>query len=155
MFYYVFNDTSGILPILIMFFFLCFIVTRVLSTPGRKRRQPDRRLPGKKERQHDEDPARKVPAGYDLAAEFERKLRNKQHTQEKGEKPRLTGGKIYTEKQSANEKIAAGFDFTAVHSAPERKEKKSFAHPDLVNGFVMAKILEKSLSIRPYDEGLF
>ncbi len=152
MFYYVFNDSSGILPILIMFFFWWFIVTRVLSAPGRKKRQSDKKLPGKTERQYDEKPVGKRSAGYDLAAEFERKLRNRQQAQEKSEKPRLTSGKIYTEKESLDEKTVADFSFAAVHSAPERKEKKSFAHPDLVQGFIMAKILEKPLSIRSYDE---
>ncbi len=155
MFYYVFNDSSGILPILIMFFFWWFIVTRILSAPGRRRRQPDKKLPGKKERQYDEEPAGKRTDGYDLAAEFERKLRSRQQTQEKSEKPRLIGGKIYTEKESLDEKTAPDFSFAAVRSAPERKEKKSFAHPDLVQGFIMAKIIEKPLSIRSYDEELF
>ncbi|MCD8199048.1 MAG: hypothetical protein LUD24_02525 [Phascolarctobacterium sp.] len=154
MFYYAFNDSSGILPILIMFFFWWFIVTRILSAPGRKRRQPDKKLPDKKERQYDEEPAGKRTDGYDLAAEFERKLRNRQQTQEKSEKPRLSGGKIYTEEQSVDEKTASDSSLTTTHAAPERKKKKSFVHPDLVQGFMMAKILEKPISIRSHDEEL-
>lgn len=92
----------------------------------------------------------KVP---DLAAEFERKLKEKRQSTSE---PVLRGGSdVYREPVEPATVVAEQENWrpaAAVTAIQEKQQPKvRFNHQTLVNGFIMSEILDKPRSIKPYD----
>lgn len=131
------------IPVFIIFvvFSILFKVLRTLSRKPEKRRGPS-------EQQTEENPS---PSGRDLASEFERKLKAKMKSKNAADTV-VTDAELPVYKEpvlASAEPAAAGKLQDALRDV---KEKRRFKHPQLVNGFIMSRILEKPRSIDPYRE---
>lgn len=142
--YVVISVVSTILPLLIVVLLWRLLFKVLGSVLEKGRRRPD-------ENMQTEQPAQKT---RDLAAEFERKLREKK--KEKVVEPETDSSfKVYREPASEVEfkqNIENWQPVSAVAAAEEKQHTKvRFTHEALVNGFIMGEILDKPRSMKPYD----
>lgn len=142
--YVVISIVSAIVPMLIVVLLWRLVLKALGSMLGQGRNRPA-------ETTQWEQPARET---RDLAAEFERKL--KQKKKEKVVQPKADSSfNVYREPVSQSElpqEQASWQPVSAVTAVQEKQQAKvRFTHETLVTGFIMGEILDKPRSIKPYD----
>lgn len=142
--YVVISIVSAIVPMLIVVLLWRLVLKALGSMLGQGRNRPAETTQG-------EQPAQET---RDLAAEFERKL--KQKKKEKVVQPKADSSfNVYREPVSQSElpqNQASWQSVSAVTAVQEKQQAKvRFTHETLVTGFIMGEILDKPRSIKPYD----
>ncbi len=142
--YVVISIVSAIVPMLIVVLLWRLVLKALGSMLGQGRNRPAETTQG-------EQPAQET---RDLAAEFERKL--KQKKKEKVVQPKADSSfNVYREPVSQSElpqEQASWQPVSAVTAVQEKQQAKvRFTHETLVTGFIMGEILDKPRSIKPYD----
>ena len=142
--YLVISIVSAIVPMLIVVLLWRLVLKALGSMLGQGRNRPAETTQG-------EQPAQET---RDLAAEFERKL--KQKKKEKVVQPKADSSfNVYREPVSQSElpqEQASWQPVSAVTAVQEKQQAKvRFTHEKLVTGFIMGEILDKPRSIKPYD----
>lgn len=142
--YVVISIVSAIVPMLIVVLLWRLVLKALGSMLGQGRNRPAEITQG-------EQPAQET---RDLAAEFERKL--KQKKKEKVVQPKADSSfNVYREPVSQSElpqEQASWQPVSAVTAVQEKQQAKvRFTHETLVTGFIMGEILDKPRSIKPYD----
>lgn len=142
--YVVISIVSAIVPMLIVVLLWRLVLKALGSMLGQGRNRPAETTQG-------EQPAQET---RDLAAEFERKL--KQKKKEKVVQPKADSSfNVYREPVSQSElpqEQASWQPVSAVTAVQEKQQAKvRFTHEKLVTGFIMGEILDKPRSIKPYD----
>ena len=141
MFFYITDTLTDFLPLLLLLFFFNFVFDgkkRRPRAPGpQEQREPERYEPEEYEVQQ------KQSQGKDLAAEFERLL-----NKHKGEQ-------VYSEPEPEQQVGCPSKHEAPTIAAPigvTARTRKKAAHPRLVQGLIMAEVLGKPRSLRPYGD---
>ena len=136
MFFYITDQISAFLPFLILIVFFNIFFSRRKSSMPQERKNPQKQEPVEEN----------VPREKDLAKEFERVLQQKQHPVYK--EPVGTEGQI---KESVKTMPTPHRPEQAQSPAPR---KLRAAQPKLVQGLIMAEVLGKPRSLRPYENDM-
>lgn len=145
--YVVISLMSTMLPLLVV-----IILWRLLFSLLQSMQQKNRKLPEKTENKEST-----LPKKRDLAAEFERKLKEKRKPAAKEQIVIDSESKVYCEPLHIKpvSPVADKLPQTACgsrHQQPEQPAavKVCFTHAALVNGFIMSEVLGKPRSLEPY-----
>ena len=155
MFFYITDTLLDFIPLLFIFFVFSFFFggkRRPTPPPENPRPgepgeyQPQEYEPGEYQPEKDMEEFQDHQS-RDLAAEFERLLHKKKREQ------------VYSEPQAEPQKVAQPVKFTpqkqqavAPPTVVASLPRKRAAHPRLVQGLIMAEVLGKPRSLRPYGE---